>query len=53
MLFILVLRKKGKKNYLLLDIHRPIALKNTLVKLAKKVLIIYIVGKVEAETLSS
>ena len=50
-LFTLILKKKEKKNYLLLDIYRPIALKNILVKLVKKVLIIYITGKAEAKTL--
>ena len=49
--FTLVLRKKEKKNYLLPGIYRFIALKNTLVKLVEKVLIIYIVGKAEVEIL--
>ena len=49
--FIFVLKKKEKKNYLLLGAYRPIALKNTLVKLAKKILAIYIAEKVEAEIL--
>ena len=50
-LFILMLKKKGKKNYSLLGAYRPIALKNTLIKLAEKVLTIYIIGEAEAETL--
>ena len=50
-LFTLMLKKKGKKNYVLPSTYRPIALKNTLVKLAKKVLIIHIIEKAEAETL--
>ena len=50
-LFIFVLKKKEKKNYLLPRIYRFIALKNTLVKLAEKILIIYIVRKVETKTL--
>ena len=50
-LFTLVLRKKEKKNYLLLDTYRPIALENILVKLAKKVLTIRIAKKAEAEIL--
>ena len=47
----LVLKKKEKKNYLLLGAYRFIALKNILIKLAEKVLIIYIAGKAEAEIL--
>ena len=50
-LFTLVLKKKEKKNYLLLGAYRFIALKNTLVKLAKKILTIRIAGKVEAKIL--
>ena len=50
-LFTLVLRKEEKKNYLLLGAYRPIALKNTLIKLVKKVLIIYIIRKAEVKTL--
>ena len=50
-LFTLILRKEEKKNYSLPSIYRPITLKNTLLKLAKKVLTIHIIGKVEAETL--
>ena len=50
-LFIFILKKKEKKNYLLPKIYRPIALKNTLVKLAKKILTIYIIEKVEMEIL--
>ena len=50
-LFILALRKKGKKNYLLLSDYRFIALENILIKLVEKVLTIYIVGKVKAEIL--
>ena len=50
-LFTLILRKKGKKNYLLLGAYRSIALENTLVKLAEKILTMRIAGKVEAETL--
>ena len=50
-MFIFVLRKEEKKNYLLLGAYRLITLKITLLKLAKKVLTIYIVKKVEAETL--
>ena len=46
-----MLKKKEKKNYLLLNIYRPIALKNILIKLAEKVLTMRIVGKAEAETL--
>ena len=52
-LFTIILKKKEKKNYLLLGAYRSITLKNTLVKLAEKILTIYIVGKVEAETLLS
>ena len=48
-----MLRKKGGKIYLLLKAYRLIALKNTLIKLIKKTLIIYIVGKAEAEILLS
>ena len=50
-LFTLMLKKKEKKNYLLLNAYRPIALKNILVKLAEKVLIMRIVRKAEAKTL--
>ena len=50
-LFTLILKKKGKKDYLLLNTYRPIALKNILVKLAEKVLIIYIIEKIEVKTL--
>ena len=46
-----MLRKEEKKNYSILGAYRPIALKNILIKLAEKVLTIYIVKKVEAETL--
>ena len=46
-----MLRKKEKKNYLLLGIYRLITLKNTLVKLVKKVLIMRIIGNAEMETL--
>ena len=46
-----MLKKKEKKDYLLLGTYRPIALENILIKLAKKVLTIHIVGKAEAETL--
>ena len=46
-----MLKKEGKKNYLLLNAYRPIGLKNILVKLAEKVLTIYIIGKAEAKTL--
>ena len=49
--FTLILKKNEKKNYLSLGAYGLIALKNTLVKLAEKILIIYIVGKVEAKTL--
>ena len=49
--FTLILRKEEKKDYLLLSAYRLIVLKNTLVKLAKKVLTIYIMGKVKAKTL--
>ena len=49
--FIFMLKKKGKKNYLLLEAYRPIAIKNILVKLVEKVLIIYIAKKAEAKTL--
>ena len=49
--FILVLKKEEKKNYLLLSAYRPIALKNTLVKLTEKVLTIRIARKVEVEIL--
>ena len=50
-LFTLILKKKEKKNYLLPDTYRPIVLENILVKLAEKVLTIYIIEKAEAETL--
>ena len=50
-LFIFMLRKEGKKNYLLSGAYRPIALKNTFVKLVNKVIIIYIIEKAEAELL--
>ena len=50
-LFTLILKKEEKKDYLLPDIYRSIALKNILVKLAEKVLTIYIIEKVEVETL--
>ena len=50
-LFTLVLKKKEKKDYLLLDTYRLIALENILVKLAKKILLMRIVGKVEAKIL--
>ena len=46
-----MLKKKEKKNYLLPGTYRLIALKNTLIKLAKKVLTIRITRKAEAETL--
>ena len=46
-----MLRKEEKKNYLLLGAYKPIAIKNMLVKLAEKVLTIYIIEKAEAETL--
>ena len=46
-----MLRKKGKKNYLLLEVYKPIALENTLVKLTEKILIIHIAKKTEAEIL--
>ena len=49
--FTLILKKEEKKNYLLLNAYRPIVLKNILVKLAKKILTIRIIGKVKAETL--
>ena len=51
-LFTLILRKKEEKKYSLLGAYRFIALKNTLVKLTKKVLTIYIIRKAEAEILS-
>ena len=51
--FILVLKKEEKKDYLLLGAYRSITLKNILVKLAEKVLTIYIAGKVEIKTLLS
>ena len=50
-LSIFILRKKEKKDYLLLGAYRLIARKNTLVKLAEKVLTIYIVKKAEAKIL--
>ena len=50
-LSIFVLRKEGKKNYLLPGAYRPIVLKNILVKLVEKVIIIYIIEKTEAELL--
>ena len=46
-----MLKKKEKKDYLLLDIYRPIALENILIKLAEKVLTMRIIRKVEAEIL--
>ena len=50
-LFILILRKEEKKDYLLLSAYRFIVLKNILVKLAEKILIIYIAEKAKAKTL--
>ena len=50
-LFTLMLRKEEKKDYLLPGAYRPIALKNILIKLAEKVLTIYIIRKVEVVTL--
>ena len=50
-LFTLVLRKEEKKNYLLLSAYRFIALENILIKLAEKVLTIYIVRKVKVKIL--
>ena len=49
--FTLILKKEEKKDYLLPGTYRPIALKNTLIKLAEKVLTIHIIRKVEAEIL--
>ena len=46
-----MLKKEEKKDYLLLGAYRPIALENILVKLAEKILIIYIIGKAEAKIL--
>ena len=50
-LFIFVLRKEGKKDHLLLGAYRPIVLKATLAKLAKKVIITRIIKKAEAKLL--
>ena len=50
-LFTFVLRKEGKKDYLLPGVYRSIALRNTLAKLVKKVIIIYIIKKAEAKLL--
>ena len=50
-LSIFVLKKKEKKDYLLLGAYRPIVIENMLIKLAKKVLTIYIAEKAEAEIL--
>ena len=50
-LFTFKLQKEENKNYLLLGVYRPIALKNILVKLAKKVITIYIIEKTEAKLL--
>ena len=44
-----MLRKEENKDYLLLSTYRFIVLKNTLIKLVKKVLTIYIIGKVETK----
>ena len=46
-----MLRKKGKKDYLLPEAYRPIAIKIMLVKLVKKILTIYIIKKVETKIL--
>ena len=51
-LFIFVLWKEGKKDYLLLGAYRPIALKNILIKLAKKVITTHIIKEAETELLS-
>jgi hypothetical protein len=48
---IVILYKKGKVDYLLLESYRPIALENTLSKILKKVIIEYIVDTVEEHTL--
>ena len=50
-LFTFVLRKEGKKNYLLSKTYRPIALENILAKLIKKVITIYNIKKTEAKLL--
>ena len=44
-LFKFILKKEEKKDYLLLKAYKPITLKNTLVKLAEKILTIYIIEK--------
>jgi len=38
-----ILRKKGKVDYLILGSYRPIALENTLSKILEKVIVDYIV----------
>jgi len=47
----IILYKKGKADYLLLRSYCPIALKNTLNKILKKVIVNYIANKVEKYTL--
>ena len=46
-----ILYKKGKANYLFLGSYRPIALKNTLSKILKRVIVDYIVNIAEEYTL--
>ena len=50
-LFTFILQKEEKKNCLLPLTYRPIVLKNILAKLAKKVIITYIIEKAKAELL--
>ncbi len=42
-----ILRKEGKVDYLILGSYRPIALENTLSKILEKVIADYIVDTVE------
>jgi len=48
---IIVLRKKGKADYLLLGSYRPIALKNTFNKILKRVITQCITDTVKKHTL--
>ncbi len=46
-----ILQKKDKADYLILGNYRPIALKNTLSKILKKVIIDHIADTAEEHTL--
>ena len=50
-LITVILYKKGKADYLLLGIYRPIALENTLSKILKRVIIEYIVDTAKEHAL--